>query len=86
MKHTIDKGKALESMLSKNPKTIRFYQFFRRNVMSKKVWQISPTATQCQGARLRNLDVSQDFKSLGGGHEGGDGFPGLLANMNFSRL
>jgi hypothetical protein len=86
MKHTIDMGKALESMLSKNPKTIRFYQFLRRNVMSKKVWQISPTTTQCQGAHLGNLDVSQDFKSLGRVHEGGDGFPGLLANMSFSGL
>jgi hypothetical protein len=25
-------------------------------------------------ALLGNLDVSQDFKSLGGGHEGGDGW------------
>jgi hypothetical protein len=27
--------------------------------------------------------VSQDFKSIGGVHEGRDGFPGQLANMNF---
>ncbi len=57
-------GKALESMLSKNPKTMRFYQFLKRNVMLEKMWQIFPTATQCQGARLGNLDVSQDFKVL----------------------
>ncbi len=54
--------------------------------MLAKVRQISLTATQCQGARLGNLDVSQDFKSLGGGHEGGDGFLGLLANMSFLGL
>jgi hypothetical protein len=79
-------GKALESMLSKNPKTMRLCQFLRRNVMLAKVWRISLVATQCQGARLGNLDVSQDFKSLGGGHEGGDGFLGLLANMSFLGL
>jgi len=50
------------------------------------MWQISLVATQCQGAHLGNLDVSQDFKSLGGGHERGDGFPGLLVNMNFFGL
>jgi len=54
--------------------------------MLEKVWQISPAATQRQGARLGNLDVFQDFKSLGGGHEGEDGFLGLLANMSFSGL
>ncbi len=54
--------------------------------MSEKVWGIFPATTQHQGACLGNLDVSQDFKSLGGGHEGGDGLLGLLANMNFSRL
>jgi hypothetical protein len=86
MKHTIDMVKVLESMLSKNPKTMRFCQFLRRNVMLEKVWQISPTATQCQGAHLANLDVSPDFKSLGGGHEGGDGFPSLLVNMSFFGL
>jgi hypothetical protein len=79
-------GKALESTLLKNPKTMRFYEFLRRNVMSENVWQISLAATQCQGACLGNLDVSQDFKSLGGGHERRDGFPSLFANMNFSGL
>jgi hypothetical protein len=54
--------------------------------MSVKVWRISLAATQCQGAHLGNLDVSQDFKSFRGGHEGGDGFLGLLANMSFFGL
>jgi hypothetical protein len=79
-------GKALKIMLSKNPKTLRFCQFFRRNVRLEKVWRISLVATQRQGASLGNLDVSQDFKSLEGDHERRDGFPGLLANMNFSGL
>jgi hypothetical protein len=58
-------GKALEIMLSKNPKIMKFYKFLRRNVMLENVWQISLAATQCQGARLGNPYVSQDFKSLG---------------------
>jgi hypothetical protein len=76
-------GKVLESMLSKNLKTMKVCQFPKRNVMPKKVWQIFPATTQCQVAHLGNLDVSQDFWSLGRGHKGGDGFPSMLANMSF---
>jgi hypothetical protein len=51
MKHIIDMGNALESMLSKNLKTMRFCEFPRRNVMLKKVWLIFPATIQRQGAR-----------------------------------